>query len=207
MSPIGPRRGRLPATRACTLGPLGSQRGSVYLECALLAFAIAFVGALLIRFHHAFALLFPVAVIVFFLPNIMGLIARLRLGRLFRVNLAAARSAHPGAVELRNGLRGLEAQALLLDAQGREAVFVWAEEPTRTVSWDEVGAVRPESVGEGRAVSFHRGAVRIPPHYQLVFAIREGDVLRLVTLKRKMMARWLDAVRPVFGERLQPGSI
>ena len=197
-----PGNGSPPATRVCVVGMLGGQRGSVYLEYALLASAIAFAGAVLIRIHHAFALLLPVAVLVFFLPNLMGLAARLRAGRSFRGEVAAALKANPGAVVLKNGLAGFDAQALLLDGRRREAAFVTAEEGTRTVSWDEVGAVRAVRAGESSAVSFHRGTVRIPPRYMLVFEFGEGEVFRLVTLKRKVMTAWLDGVRPVFGDRL-----
>ena len=52
------------------------QRGSVYLSYALLAFGMMLAGALLVSIHKAFALLLPMGILVFFLPNLLGLWAR-----------------------------------------------------------------------------------------------------------------------------------
>ena len=101
------------------------QRGNVYLEFALLAFGLVLAGALLTPLHKAFALLLPLGVLVFFLPNLIALANRVRAVILFRRQLATARAGLPAScLMLRNEFHGLDAQALVLDTAGGTLCFV-----------------------------------------------------------------------------------
>ncbi len=200
---VSRKEARLDSGRKIAGCTLNTQRGSVYLEYSLLAFGIAVTGALLTRVHKAFALLIPLGVVVFFMPNVLELIARLRIRGRFRRELAAAGDrGHDDVVVLRNGLHEFDAQALLLDTRSRDIILVISDREPLTNAWEALSAVRALMVGESRAVSFHKGEIRIPPRYILVFEFHEGNPFQLVTLKRSIMNKWIETVRQYFGERL-----
>jgi hypothetical protein len=190
--------------RKSRLARLRSQRGSVYLECALLGFACIIAGAVLVRFHRAFALLLPIGLVVFFLPNLMALAERLRIRRRLRRELAAARErGRDGVIVLKNRLRGFDAQALWLHTRAREIGFIAADEQTRIVTWEAVQRVQAVFVEESSAMSFHKGKIRIPPRYLLAFSCADGFSFEFVTLRRRVMTDWIEALRPHLGERLK----
>jgi hypothetical protein len=196
-----------PRSDSCRRGvivALRSQRGSVYLECALLGFACVIAGAFLVKFHKAFALLLPVGVLVFFLPNLLSLAARLRICRIFRKELAAIREqGRDEVIVLRNRLRSLDAQAVWLDPQAGEIGFVAADMQTRIEPLETLQTVQAVYVEKSSAVSFHKGTIRIPPRFILAFSFANGFSFKFVTLRKRVMTGWIESLRPYLGERLE----
>lgn len=181
-----------------------NQRGSVYLGYALLAFAIAITGSLLVSVHKAFGLLLPVAVLVFFLPNLMGLWARLQATIQFRRQLAQARhSFSKSTILLKNGQGNINAQAVWLDPERNEFGFISGDHDLIVKAFDGLQKVRIVYNEAACATSFHQGRVRIPPRYALVFEFGDGTSHDFITLKQRRLHKWLAKLEQVVGARLQ----
>ena len=179
------------------------QRGSVNLSYALIAFVVIMAGALLVNIHKAFALLLPMGVLVFFLPNLMGVWAWLQAGRWFRQQLAMIRQGNPGsAVVLKNELSGIDARAVWLDPSHGKLGFISGDRDSLLQSMEALRSVRAVFAEETHAISFHEGRVRIPPRYVMVFEFENGDPFELVTMKGRRMRRWVEALRPHVADRL-----
>ena len=171
------------------------QRGSVYLSYALLAFGMMLAGALLVSIHKAFALLLPMGILVFFLPNLLGLWARLQAAQSFHHQLATVHLSRPSlAFILKNEGGGLEAQAIWLDASKRAIGLVSGDGVSRFNDLAKLTGVRGVFSGEEQAVSFHRGTVHIPARYTLEFEFNGESPFHLVTMKRKRMRKWLETL-------------
>ncbi|HUW98451.1 MAG TPA: hypothetical protein VMV40_06365 [Acidiferrobacter sp.] len=177
---------------------------------ALLGFALMLAGALLIHIYRVFALLMPIGILVFFLPNLIALWTRIQLGRAFRRQLTRAlRSSPKQTLALRNELGGDEAQA------------VWLDPPHGTLGFlpgDSVGDSRPEDIAalrsvrvlyleETQAVSFHEGRIRIPPRYAIAFTFADGHHFELITMKRRRIRQWIESLRPYVGDKLDTQAL
>ncbi len=169
-----------------------NQRGNVYLEFALIAFVLMIAGALLTRVHQAFAVLVPIGILVFFTPNLMGLFEWLRGGKQFRARLAALQSGSlPSVAVLKNEFGGFSAQAVWFDSAARTlgSISDGDEGPAR--AWDTLSRVRAVFAEETYAHSFHKGKIRIPARYVLVFEFQDAAKIELVTRKRRLMEEWV----------------
>ncbi|MDE2088931.1 MAG: hypothetical protein KGJ12_02805 [Gammaproteobacteria bacterium] len=60
---------------------------------------------------------------------------------------------------------------------------------------------------EGYATSFHKGRVRIPARYIFRFEFEGDDAFVLVTMRRKRMRGWIEALRPHVGDRLDTRAL
>jgi hypothetical protein len=155
---------------------LSRQCGSVYLSYAILAFVIILASALLVTVHKAFALLLPIGVLVFFLPNLIGLWGRLLAGHWVRQQLAMVRQGNSdSAVVLKNELGGIDAQAVWLDPSQGKLGFITGDKDSLLNTMKMLRSVRTVFAEETYATSFHEGRVRIPPRYVLVFEFESGD--------------------------------
>lgn len=180
-----------------------AQRGSVYLSYALLAFVLLVASALLVKVHKAFALLMPIGILVFFLPNLMALFAWGQAGRRFRKRLAVLQSGKPQTVVvLKNEFGGIEAQAVWLDPSGRELGLISNNDDGSVRTWDALTGVRAVYAEKTYAVSFHEGKVRIPARYVLVFEFKDARPIELITRKRRVMNGWIEVLTPHFGDQI-----
>ncbi|HEY3326357.1 MAG TPA: hypothetical protein VGK14_04235 [Novimethylophilus sp.] len=170
---------------------------------ALLAFMIILASALLVTVHKAFALLLPIGVLVFFLPNLMGLWTRLQAGHLVGQQLVMVRQGNPNsAVVLKNEHGGIDAQAVWLDPPQGKLGFISGNKDSLTNAMEMLRSVRAVFAEETYAVSFHEGRIRIPPRYILVFEFESGEPFQLVTMKRRRMLQWVKALHPHVADRL-----
>jgi len=193
--------------RKAGFGPR-AQRGSVYLSYALLALAVMLAGALLVGVDKAFALLLPIGVLVFFLPNLAGLWARFRLGREFRRRLTTALGNNfEQALVLQNELGGNEARAVWFDPSHGRLGFLSSDRDSLLENIAALRGVRAVYVGETHAISFHQGQMRIPPRYLMIFEFENGHLFELVTRKRSRMHQWVESLRPHMGDRLDTRAI
>jgi hypothetical protein len=168
------------------------QRGNVYLEFALLAFALLIAGVFLIKVHELFILLVPAAALVFFLPNLMGFFGSQGAGKRFKERLAALPGVNAQSVTvLRNEFGGAEAQAVWFDAAARTLglIYEYGDESVR--SWDALERVRAIHVEQTYATSFHRGKIKIPARYVLIFEFNGAVKIELVTRKKRVMDEWI----------------
>jgi hypothetical protein len=188
------------------VGSARSQRGSVYLGYVLLAFLLLVAGALLVKVHEVFALLLPIGVLVFFLPNLMALFAWWQAGRRFRKRLAETQGGkRQSVVVLKNESGGIDAQAVWLDTSCRELGLISDNDDGSVRTWDTLNSVRAVYAEKSYAHSFHEGKVRIPARYVLIFEFKDARPIELTTRRRRVMDRWLEVLHPHFGEQLSLG--
>lgn len=179
------------------------QRGSVNLSYILLAFGLAFVGSLLVSVHKAFALLLPVAALVLFIPNLIGIWSRLQVRyRYHRQLVLARRHFSDSTILLRSGHGDIAAQAAWLDPERNEFGFISGGKDVIVKELSSVQMIRVVFVEASYAKSFHDGQVRMPPRYGLVFEFLDGKALEIVTLKRRRLRAWITALKLGMSERL-----
>lgn len=184
------------------------QRGSIYLDYALIALALAIVGLLLLPVHKAFGLLVPAAIVVFFIPNLAALGASMTMSWRFTRAWSAVRNGRlPPAVMLRNEFFGINAQALWFDPATYRLGVVSATDGDLSQPLDRLERVRVSFLEESHARSFHQGDVRIPARYLLAFEFTGGQVLGIVTRRRRSVDRWIEALHPHVGALLDLTAI
>ena len=190
------------SVRSDTVASTRSQRGSVYLSFALLAVLIIIVGSLLVQVHKAFALLIPIGILVFFLPNLIAIFSWLQAGWQFRKNLSELKAGKSeSVVVLKNEFGGLNSQAFWLDPSCRE-LGVISDDDGSVRTWDTLNGVRAILAEESYAVSFHEGRIRIPQRYVLIFEFNDARPIELVTRKRRLINKWIEELRPHLGAKL-----
>jgi hypothetical protein len=69
-------------------------------------------------------------------------------------------------------------------------------------TWDTLNSVRAVYAEKSYAHSFHEGKVRIPARYVLIFEFKDARPIELNTRRRRVMDRWLEVLRPHFGDQL-----
>jgi len=172
----------------------------------LLALALILAGALLVHVHKVFALLLPIGVLVFFLPNLIGLWARIQLGRAFRQRLTTIRRSNPErAIVLQNELGGSEARAVWLDPPHGKLGFISSDSGGRDSLPENMGAlrsIRAVYAEETHAISFHQGRIRIPPRYVMIFEFENGNRFELITMRKRRMREWIESLRPHMDDKL-----
>jgi hypothetical protein len=181
----------------------GRQCGSVYLSYGLLAFVLILASVLLLPVHKVFALLLPIAILVFFLPNLIGLSASLDSKQWVRQQLAMCQQGNSDStIVLKNELGGIDAQAVWLDLLQGQLGLISGKKDSQTHSLKMLRSVRAVFAEEAYATSFHEGRIRIPPRFILVFELECGDTFDLVTKKRRRMDQWVETLRPHVADRL-----
>ncbi len=179
------------------------QCGSVYLSYALIAFVVMIAGAILVPVHKDFALLLPIGILVFFMPNLIGLWARMQARGRYHRQLAAVRQDwSKSVVVLRNEFGGFEAQTAWLDLSQKTLGFLSGDKGSQVSSLATLRSVRAVGAEESQATSFHQGRVRVPARYILRFEFEGDDAFALVTMKLKRMRSWVEALRLHVGDRL-----
>jgi hypothetical protein len=180
-----------------------TQRGSVFLQYYLLAFLIIVASAALVNVNKWFALLFPIGILVFLLPNLIAIFSWLQAGWLFRKNLSELKAGKSASVVvLKNEFGGLNSQAFWLDPSCRELGVISENDDGSARTLDTLNGVRAILAEESYAVSFHEGRIRIPQRYVLIFEFKDARQIELVTRKRRLINKWIEELRPYLGSRL-----
>lgn len=193
------RRSRLPIAAA--------QRGNVYLEFGIVAVVIVIAGALLAGVHPIFGWLMPVGIVVFFTPNILALWRWLQAEVRLRAEIKRIKQENPGSILLlKNELWGTNAGAVWLDGSSRLNYVSGGENPVMR-PLESLVSVRAVFAEKSHAHSFHSGEITIPERYCLVFEFAQDSKWELVTLKRRVMDRWITMLRPRIEGRLNVSSL
>ena len=175
---------------------VNAERGNLYLGYALIASVVILASALLVKVHRDFVLLFPVGVLIFFMPNLMELRVRWQLGRKFRQQISLICQDNPEQVTvLKNELGGIESQAVWIDRSRGRLGFISADKEMLSKGWESLSGVRAMFANETYAISFHKGHVRIPSRYFLIFEFASGDPFELVTMRLRQMRKWIEVLR------------
>jgi hypothetical protein len=187
---------------------LRCQCGSVQLDYALLAVALMVAGAVLVPVHKAFALLLAAGVVVFFLPNLLALRARLSAAQSIRRQLKElTRADSRSAVVLHSGTSRLGVQAVYIDPAHDQVVCVAGDQDPTTRNLATLRRVNAEYVPATYGTSFPRGQVRIRARYVLRFEFDQGNPFELVATKPRKMREWLETLRPLVAERLDERAL